>query len=82
MASLNNRHNEYAQQLGKIFDECPKAVLAAIAVSALTVGGDYLDEAKQRLANEWLALFNAGVVSQAPIGEARKIAQTIEQQLA
>lgn len=66
-------NNVYALELGKMFAECPKAVLAAIAVSALTSGGDYLDEAKQRLANEWLVLHQNGVV-QKPIGEAARIA--------
>jgi hypothetical protein len=66
--------NVYALALGHMFAECPKSVFAAIAVSALTVGGEYLSEAKQRVADEWLALYNAGIV-QKPIGEAARIAK-------
>ncbi len=57
--------NEYAQQLEN-YDAIPKAVLAAIAVSALTCGGDYLDEATRRINNEWQVLFDAGIVPQKP----------------
>jgi hypothetical protein len=78
---MSKRHNEYAAVLGKMFEECPKAVLAAIAVSALTVGGDYLSEAQQRLADEWLALFEAGIVPQKPSGIAAKLARSIEERL-
>lgn len=66
MANLKNQLNEYAKALGPILDEAPKAVLAAIAVSALTQGGDRLPDAKKRLADEWLILFENGVVPQKP----------------
>lgn len=58
-------HNGYAAALGSIFEDAPKAVLAAIAVSALTVGGDYLDDATSRLVTEWHALHLSGIVPQA-----------------
>lgn len=62
--------NEYADALGDLYAKVPKAVLAAIAVSALTVGGDYLDEAQARLLTEWDALHDAEIVSQpAPAGK-------------
>jgi hypothetical protein len=70
-----NLQNEYAEQLGTIFEDCPKAVFAAIAVSALTVGGDHLEDAPQRVADEWLALYQAGIVPQKPSGHAAKIAK-------
>lgn len=73
--------NEYSRALGKMFEECPKEILAAIAVSALTVGGDWLPEAQQRLADEWLALYEAGIVRQKPKGVAAKIARTAEARL-
>lgn len=64
--------NEYVVELGAVFEECPKAVLAAIAVSSLTSGGDCLDEARQRLANEWGVLYSQGIVPQPPGTHARK----------
>lgn len=69
-------HNSYMLELGKIYSECPKAILAAIAVSSLTQGGDYIDEAKQRLANEWLILPRNSIV-QKPIGEAARMAKSV-----
>lgn len=66
MAHLNNHVNDYQRELGAMFDEMPKSVLAAIAVSAMTCGGDNLDEAKTLLANEWRILFDNGIVQQKP----------------
>jgi hypothetical protein len=56
--------NEYVEVLGDLYDKTPKAVLAAIAVSALTNGGDELDEAQARLLAEWGALHANGIVPQ------------------
>ncbi len=61
-----NISNEYAQQLGARYERIPKAVLAAIAVSVLTGGGDYLEEAESRLLTEWRVLFENGIVQQRP----------------
>ena len=58
--------NAYQRTLGDIFDDCPKSVCAAIAVSILTCGGDHLDQAKELFSAEWDALFQAGIVSQRP----------------
>ena len=59
--------NEYATAPGMdLYETCPKAVFAAIAVSALTGGGDYLDEARSRILAEWTCLHQNGIVSQAP----------------
>ncbi len=63
---LNARTNEYQEVLGKVFDKAPKAVIAAIAVSALTTGGDFLSEASARFIEEWWALYEAHVVPQRP----------------
>ena len=57
--------NEYAQQI-RNYEAIPKAVLAAIAVSALTCGGDWLEEATDRINAEWLVLHEAGIVPQKP----------------
>lgn len=62
-----SKHNQYAAQIGQdLYENIPKAVLAAIAVSALTLGGDYLEEARSRVAKEWLILFQNGIVPQKP----------------
>jgi len=58
--------NAYAAELGDLFDRIPKAVLAAIAVSALTTGGDYLQHARFRVLTEWAALYANGIVPQRP----------------
>lgn len=58
-------HNAYEAELGaSIYEDVPKAVLAAIAVSALTVGGDRLEIAKERLITEWHLLHENGIVPQ------------------
>jgi hypothetical protein len=57
--------NEYARAVN-CYDEIPKAVWAAIAISVLTCGGDCLDEANERVMQEWLALHEAGIVPQKP----------------
>jgi hypothetical protein len=59
--------NCYALAVGvDLLDEIPKAVWAAIAISALTCGGDCLDEGALRAAREWDALYHAGIVPQKP----------------
>ena len=63
---MANTYNCYAGQLGMMFDEIPKTVLAAIAVSALTSGGDELEHAAARVAEEWGILHDNGIVSQKP----------------
>jgi hypothetical protein len=75
---LKNKTNLYQEQLGPLFDEMPKSVLAAIAVSALTIGGDYLEEAPHRLAEEWRILFENGIVSQRPGKHARRFTPASE----
>ena len=59
------KSNDYALQLSE-YDRTPKAVLAAVAVSALTCGGDYLSEANDKVLDEWWALYNAKIVPQKP----------------
>lgn len=59
------RLNEYAQQVAN-YDEIPKAVFAAIAVSALTCGGDHLEQADELINEEWKTLYEAGIVPQKP----------------
>ena len=59
--------NAYARTLEPaLYRECPKAVLAAIAVSRLTTGGDFLDEAQERLLEEWNVLAANGIVRTPP----------------
>lgn len=60
--------NEYTAALGDLYEKAPKAVLAAIAVSGMTTGGDYLEEARERVLAEWWILFDNGIVPQQPPG--------------
>ena len=72
MSAVNKTFNQYAEMLSPAFYEnCPKAVLAAIAVSALTCGGDWIEEAELRVAKEWEALYVSGIVPQRPNSVAR-----------
>lgn len=67
MANLKNQLNAYAESIGYgLFDEIPKSVFAAIAVSALTAGGENLQASGKRLALEWETLNLNGVVPQKP----------------
>lgn len=71
----NKLSNEYALAVGgELYEEIPKAVWAAIAVSALTYGGDQLEDAAPRVAREWKALHDAGIVPQRPSKLARSLA--------
>lgn len=58
--------NEYADQVIEIYGSCPKAVFAAVAVSALTTGGDKLEQAADLFMDEWWALYDAQIVPQKP----------------
>lgn len=71
---LDAKRNEYADAAGDLLDSIPKAVWAAIAVSALTGGGDRLGAAQQRVANEWLILWSNGIVPQKPPKQVRALA--------
>jgi hypothetical protein len=72
--SANKVQNAYALSVGgALYEEIPKAVWAAIAVSALTCGGDQIDEAAKRVAAEWWALYDAGIVPQPPGRFARQV---------
>ena len=62
-----NKSNCYVDAVGRDFiDAIPKAVLAAIAISALTCGGDTLEDGRRALADEWRILHQQGIVPQAP----------------
>ena len=61
---LGKLENSYVEQLGKLYEETPKAVFAAIAISALTGGGDRLDEAVVAICTEWNILHQNGIVPQ------------------
>lgn len=73
---LKNLSNEYVTAMTtELFEQMPKTLLAAIAVSALTCGGDRLSEAASEIAHEWIALHNNGIVPQKP----SKLAEQLEQ---
>ena len=74
-AGVTKITNDYAYAVGyDLYHGIPKAVWAAIAVSALTQGGDRLDEAAALVAREWAILHSNGIVQQAPSKEARAAA--------
>lgn len=58
--------NTYADAVKDIYEDCPKAVFAAIAVSLATCGGDHLDSAEQLVIEEWQILYDNGIVPQKP----------------
>lgn len=64
--NLKNLGNDYAAELGDMLDKAPKSVIAAVAVSMLTQGGDYIDEARARFLEEWRILHQNGIVPQKP----------------
>ena len=68
--------NEYLDEIREVYEEIPKSVFAAIAVSALTCGGDHIDEATEAIVKEWVALNNAGIVPQKPRGRSKEIAKS------
>lgn len=61
---LNKIHNDYAELLDRLYSKTPKAVFAAIAVSALTRGD--LSNAKKEILAEWLVLHENGIIPQKP----------------
>lgn len=75
MARSRNKLNEYVAAAGfDVYEKTPKAVFAAIAVSAVNCsdprGCDHCwDEPggpEALLLREWAALYNAGIVAQKP----------------
>ena len=67
--------NEYQDLIsGGLYEKFPKAVLAAIVVSLLTCGGDYINttDIDAELLREWQALFDNGIVPQKPIEQKEK----------
>lgn len=68
MAAANRKlTNDYAQAVpGKLYEDLPKAVWAALAVSALTNGGDWLARAEDCVLEEWWILWENGIVPQKP----------------
>lgn len=68
------KSNAYADMLGELIDEAPKAVFAAIAVLALTDDGSQLSAARARVSLAWVVLFERGIVAQRPSRAARLLA--------
>ena len=63
---INAKANEY-QQAYPAFNATPKAVIAACAFSlALRLTEDNPEAATDLLTNEWMALYEAGIVPQKP----------------
>jgi hypothetical protein len=58
--------NEYANVLGELYRQTPKAVLAAVVVSLLSNGGDEFEQVSGRFLAEWHTLHDNGIVPQPP----------------
>lgn len=65
--------NEYAAVIDgvhgakdNVYEVAPKAVIAAVAVSLLSCGGDNLDAARDAFIREWWTLHENGIVPQKP----------------
>lgn len=65
MAKTQNQYAAIVQQ-GKLYESCPKAVFAALAVSYASRGGDYLDGVSDLLLKEWWILYQNQIVPQKP----------------
>ena len=76
--NLKNHTNDYQQLLGSVFDDTPKAVLAAIACSAYEQLGTHQDDLAARIAYEWKCLFNGGVVQNKPTKHVLQTARTLD----
>lgn len=68
---LKNFSNPYVDALDKgVFDAIPKSVWAAIAISAMTCGGDHLLDGSMNITDavmkEWEVLNLNGIVPQKP----------------
>ena len=61
--------NNYVTAIDGIYANTPKAVLAAIAVSLATCGGEHIDEAENQLLKEWRILHDNGIIPQSPVRE-------------
>jgi hypothetical protein len=66
MAHRNYTGNLYNDWLGRLGDRIPKAVVAAIAVSYATSGGDYPQNAQENVSEEWVILYENKIVPQRP----------------
>jgi len=63
--SINKKTNEYARAVPRdLYEAIPKSVWAAIAISSMTCGGDWIDSAERRVIDEWLVLHDNGIVPQ------------------
>ena len=65
---MSKAQNPYANLLrkGKLFEVCPKAVFAALAVSYASRGGDFLDNVENKVLKEWWILYRNQIVPQKP----------------
>ena len=74
--NVTNLFNEYARLL-PYYDRIPKTVLAAIAVSYASRGGDCLHEAAANVAREWATLYQNGIVPQKPPADVRRSDESV-----
>jgi hypothetical protein len=63
--TINKKLNEYVAAVPReVFEDTPKAVWAAIAISLATCGGSNLDDAARAVVREWGILNQNGIVPQ------------------
>lgn len=70
--AINKVSNEYAEELGSLYDRIPKAVLAAIAVSYASNGGYDMEHAVDNILAEWQCLHNNHIIPQKPVQQPRE----------
>ena len=59
--------NEYVDSLGRLYSDTPKAVFAALCVSLLIrLDGEGRELHNDAILDEWLALYQNGIVPQKP----------------
>jgi hypothetical protein len=72
-SKVSKLSNGYADTIpSSVYESMPKTVLAAIAVSLATCGGDRLDDATRAIIHEWSVLHQNGIVPQAVPAALRK----------
>lgn len=68
MPGITKATNGYQRAFGALYDEIPKSVFAAVALSFayISIEEKGFDEAARRVIEEWRTLFENGIVPQKP----------------
>jgi hypothetical protein len=80
--TINKTLNQYVEAVPRrVYEDTPKAVWAAIAISLATCGGDRLDDATRALMHEWGILHMNGIIPQAVPSHLRKFDVEVEEEM-